>query len=86
MFFQEYFSMQNVEKNFGSKCGAKHNAYEQSVAHYTSQAKSCALRGCKSTNKAVGRKILHTLLNENKNKFQEENHHFIFSVPYGEIP
>ena len=23
MFFQEYFSMQNVEKNFGSKYGAK---------------------------------------------------------------
>ena len=24
-----------VEKNFGSKCGAKQVAYEQSVAHYT---------------------------------------------------
>ena len=58
--------MQNVEKNFGSKCGAKHNAYEQSVAHYTSQAKLWALRGCKSTNKAVGRDYLHTLLKENK--------------------
>ena len=29
--------MQNVEKNFGSKCEAKQKAYEQSVAHYTSQ-------------------------------------------------
>ena len=27
--------MQNVEKNFGSKCEAKQKAYEQSVAHYT---------------------------------------------------
>ena len=47
--------MQNVEKNFGSKCEAKQKAYEQSVAHYTSQAKSWALRGCESTNKTVGR-------------------------------
>ena len=75
-----------VEKNFGSKCGAKQVAYEQSVAHYTSQAKLWALRGYEATNKTVGRDYLYTLLNENKNKFQEENHHFIFSVPYGEIP
>ena len=34
MFFQEYFSMQNVEKNFVSKSEAKHNAYEQSVTLY----------------------------------------------------
>ena len=61
-------------------------AYEQSVAHYTSQAKSWALRGCESTIKTVGRKNLHTLLNEDKNKIQEENHHFIFSMSYGEIP
>ena len=47
--------MQNVEKNFGSKCEAKQKAYEQSVAHYTSQAKLWALRGCESTNKTVGR-------------------------------
>ena len=86
MFFQECFLMHNVEKNFGSKCGAKQTAIEQSVAHYTSQAKLWALRGCESTNKTVGRDHLHTLLNENKNKFQEGNHHFIFSVPYGEIP
>ena len=86
MFFQERFSMYIVEKNFGSKCGAKQMAYEQSVAHYTSQAKLWALRGCKSTIKTVGRDYLHTLLNENNNKFQEENYHFIFSVPYGEIP
>ena len=26
------------------------------------------------------------MLNDYKNKFQEENHHFIFSVSYGEIP
>ena len=44
-----------VEKNFGSKCEAKQKAYEQSVAHYTSQAKLWALRGCESTNKTVGR-------------------------------
>lgn len=44
-----------VEKNFGSKCEVKQKAYEQSVAHYTSQAKSWALRGCESTNKIVGR-------------------------------
>lgn len=75
-----------VEKNFGSKCEAKQNAYEQSVAHYTSQAKLWALRGCESTNKTVGGNYIHTLLNKNKNKFQEENHHFIFSVSYGEIP
>ncbi len=55
MFFQERFSMYIVEKNFGSKCEAKQKAYEQSVAHYTSQTKSWALRGCKSTNKTVGR-------------------------------
>ena len=79
--------MHNVEKNFGSKCGAKQTAVEQSVAHYTSQAKLWALRGCESTDKNNRqRKFLHTLLNENKNKFQEENHHFIFSVSYGEIP
>lgn len=34
---------------------AKQKAYEQSVAHYTSQAKLWALRGCESTNKTVGR-------------------------------
>ncbi len=44
-----------VEKNFGSKCEVKQMAYEQSVAHYTSQAKLWALRGCESTNKTVGR-------------------------------
>ncbi|MFR5891605.1 MAG: plasmid recombination protein [Bacilli bacterium] len=44
-----------VEKNFGSKCEVKQKAYEQSVAHYTSQAKLWALRGCESTNKAVRR-------------------------------
>ena len=55
--------MHKVEKNFGSKCGAKQTAYEQSVAHYTSQAKLWALRGCESTNKTVGRDYLHTLLN-----------------------
>ena len=47
--------MHKVEKNFGSKCEAKQVAYEQSVAHYTSQAKLWALRGCESTNKTVGR-------------------------------
>lgn len=45
---------------------AKQKAYEQSVAHYTSQAKLWALRGCESTNNTVGRDYLHTLLNENK--------------------
>ena len=55
-----------VEKNFGSKCEAKQKAYEQSVAHYTSQATLWALRGCESTNKTVGRDYLHTLLKENK--------------------
>ena len=75
-----------VEKNFGSKCEVKQKAYEQSVAHYTSQAKLWALRGCESTIKTVVRNYLHTLLKANKNKFQEENHHFIFSVSYGEIP
>ena len=47
--------MHKVEKNFGSKCEAKQTAYEQSVAHYTSQAKLWALRGCESTSKTVGR-------------------------------
>ena len=44
---------------------------------------------CEAVNpliKQSAEEILHTLLNENKNKLQEENHHFIFSVPYGEIP
>ena len=41
-------------------------AYEQSVAHYTSQAKLWALRGCESTNKTVGKDYLHTLLNDYK--------------------
>ena len=77
--------MHNVEKNFGSKSGAKQKVYEQSVAHYTLLCKEWALRGCESIIKTVGRDYLHTLLNENKNKFQEENHHFIFSVSYGEI-
>ena len=49
---------------------SKTQSIEQSVAHYTSQAKLWALRGCESTNKTVGRDYLHTLLNENKNKFQ----------------
>ena len=44
-----------VEKNFGSKWKVKQKAYEQSVAHYTSQAKLWALRGCESTNKTVRR-------------------------------
>ena len=78
--------MHNVEKNFGSKCGAKQTAVEQSVAHYTSQAKLWALRGCESTNKTVGRGNSTHFAQRLKNKFQEENHHFIFSVPYGEIP
>ena len=47
--------MQNVEKNFGSKCESKQKAYEQSVAHYTSETEVWALRGCESTNKTVGR-------------------------------
>ena len=47
--------MHNVEKNFESKSGVKQIAIEQSVAHYTSQAKLWALRGCESTNKTVGR-------------------------------
>ena len=79
--------MHNVEKNFGSKREAKQVAYEQSVAHYTSQAKLWALRGCESTNKTVGREnSTHFAQRLQKNKFQEENHHFIFSVSYGEIP
>ena len=44
---------------------------------------------CEAVNpliKQSAEEILHTLLNENKNKYQEENHHFIFSVSYGEIP
>ena len=58
--------MHNGEKNFGSKCEAKQKAYEQSVAHYTSQAKLWALRGCESTIKTVGRDYLYTLLNDYK--------------------
>ena len=65
-----------VEKNFGSKCEAKQKAYEQSVAHYTSETEVWALRGYESTNKIVGRDYLYTLLNENKNKFQEEKSSF----------
>ena len=42
-------------ENFGSKQEAKQLAYEQSVAHYTSQAKLWALRGCESIEKTVGR-------------------------------
>ena len=75
-----------VEKNFGSKCEAKQKAYEQSVAHYTSQAKLWALRGCESTIKTVERKFYTLCSKRIKNKFQEENHYFIFSVSYGEIP
>ena len=41
-------------------------AVEQSVAHYTSQAKLWALRGCESTIKTVVRNYIHTLLKENK--------------------
>ena len=78
--------MHNVEKNFGSKCEAKQMAYEQSVAHYTSKAKLWALRGCESTNKAVGRGNSTHFAQEEKNKFQEEKYHFIFSVSYGKIP
>lgn len=71
-------------RNFDSKRKVKGKRFGQSVAHYTSETEVWALRGCESTNKTVGRDYLHTLLNENK--FQEENHHFIFSVSYGEIP
>ena len=79
--------MHKVEKNFGSKCEAKQTAIEQSVAHYTSQAKLWALRGCESTDKNSRQRKFYTLCSKRiKNKFQEENHHFIFSVPYGEIP
>ena len=79
--------MHNGEKNFGSKCEAKQKAYEQSVAHYTSQAKLWALRGCESTDKNSRQRKFYTLCSKRiKNKFQEDNHHFIFSVPYGEIP
>ena len=42
-------------ENFGGKQEAKQTAIEQSVAHYTSQAKLWALRGCESTIKTVGR-------------------------------
>lgn len=86
MFFQKCFSMHNVEKNFGSKCEAKQMAYEQSIAHYTSKAKLWALRGCESTNKAVGRGNSTHFAQGEKNKFQEEKYHFIFSVSYGKIP
>ena len=43
---------------------------------------------CEAVNpliKQSAEEILHTLLNKNKNKFREENNHFIFSVSYGEI-
>ena len=53
--------MHNVEKNFGSKCEAKQSAYEQSVAHYTSQAKLWALRGCESTDKNSRQRKFYTL-------------------------
>ena len=74
------------EKNFGSKCGAKQKTYEQSVAHYTSQAKSWALRGCESIEKRSAEKILHTLCLMKKYEFKEENNYSIFSMPHGEIP
>ena len=60
-------------------------AYEQSVAHYTSQAKLWALRGCESTNKTVGRKNSTHFAQREKNKFQEENHHFIYRMSYAKI-
>ena len=44
---------------------------------------------CEAVNpliKQSAEEILHTLLNENKNKYQEGNYYFIFSVSYGEIP
>ena len=50
-----------VEKNFGSKCEVKQKAYEQSVAHYTSQAKLWALRGCESTDKNSRQRKFYTL-------------------------
>lgn len=53
--------MHNGEKNFGSKCEAKQKAYEQSVAHYTSQAKLWALRGCESTDKNSRQRKFYTL-------------------------
>ena len=46
---------------------AKREQFRQSVAHYTSQTKLWALRGCESTIKTVGRgNYLHTLLNDYK--------------------
>ena len=49
--------------------------------------RSCGL--CEAVNPLIKQsaEIIYTLCSKRiKNKFQEENHHFIFSVPYGEIP
>ena len=52
---------------------------------YFAIAKSGLCEAVKPLIKQLAERILHTLLNENNNKFQEENHHFIFSVSYGKI-
>ena len=86
MFFQECFSVhdgektleENAEQNldYWAKCSTLYFALQNSVL-------------CEAVNpliKPSAEEILHTLLNDYKNKIQEENHHFIFSVSYGEIP
>ena len=81
--------MHKVEKNFGSKCEAKQTAIEQSVAkcstlYFASQNSVL----CEAVNPLIKQsaEITYTFCSTiTKNKFQEENHHFIFSVSYGEI-
>ena len=75
-----------AEKNFVAKQEKKTTVEAKCSTLYFALQNSVLCEAVKPLIKQLAERILHTLLNENKDKFQEENHHFIFSVPYGEIP
>ena len=75
-----------AEKNFVAKQEKKTTVEAKCSPLYFAVAKSGLCEAVNPLIKQSAEEILHTLLNDNKNKFQEENHHFIFSMPYGKIP
>ena len=86
MFFQECFLVYNVEKTLEANAEQNLEYWAKCSPLYFAPQNSGLCEAVNPLIKQLAEEILHTLLNDYKNKFQEENHHFIFSVSYGEIP
>ena len=75
-----------VEKNFEENAKQNLEYWAKCSPLYFALQNSVLCEAVNPLIKQSAENILHTLLNENKNKYQEGNYYFIFSVPYGEIP